>query len=79
MFAWQDFPGIVDGFFDSDWARGREDRKFTSGGVLQIGLHTLKMWSTTQHVVSLLIGEAELYAQTKGLCSICETRLLMLN
>ena len=48
MFAWQDFPGVVDGFCDSDWAGDREDRKSTSGGVLQIGMHTLKTWSTTQ-------------------------------
>ena len=76
MFAWQDFPGVVDGFCDSDWAGDREDRKSTSGGVLQIGMRTLKTWSTTQQIIALSSGEAELYAmvkgcaQAKGLCSI---------
>ena len=69
MFAWQDFPGVVDGFCDSDWAGDRGDRKSTSGGVLQIGMRTLK-------IVALSSGEAEFYAmvkgcaQAKGLCSI---------
>ena len=76
MFAWQDFPGVVDGFCDSEWAGDREDRTSTSGGVLQIGMHTLKTWSSTQQILALSSGEAELYAmvkgcaQAKGLCSI---------
>ena len=76
MFAWQDIPGIVDGFCDSDWAGDREDRKSTSGGFLQMGMHTLKTWSTTQQIIALSSGEAQHYAmvkgcaQAKGLCSI---------
>ena len=51
-------------------------RKSTSGGVLMMGGHLLKSWSTTQPVISLSSGEAELYvlvktaAQAKGLYSL---------
>ena len=74
MFVRQHFPGIVDGFCDSDRAGDREDRNSTSGGVLQIGIHTLKTWSTTQQIIALSSGEARhgkgVCAQAKGLCSI---------
>ena len=31
-----------------------------------VGMHTIKTWSTTQAVVAMSSGEAELYSLTKG-------------
>ena len=56
----------MDGFCDSDWAGDRDDRKSTSEGVLQIGMTTLKTWSTTEQIIALSNGEAEHYATVKG-------------
>ena len=70
----------------TDRAGDREDRNSTSGGVLQIGIHTLKTWSTTQQIIALSSGEAELYAMVKGCAHkqracvrFCETLVLMLK
>ena len=38
----------------------------TTAGASKLGYHTIKTWSTTQAVVALSSGEAELYALTKG-------------
>ena len=72
----QEFGEHVDAFSDSDWAGDRVTRKSTSGGVLMMGSHLLKSWATTQPVIALSSGEAELYAlvktaaQAKGLASL---------
>ena len=50
----------------TDWAGDGKTRKSTSGGAITWGNHTLKTWSTTQHVIALSRGEAELYALVKG-------------
>lgn len=55
---------LADG--DSDWAGNKMDRKSTSGGVLRIGSHAIKTWSSTQQTISLSSAEAELYAMTKA-------------
>ena len=37
-----------------------------TGGVAMMGWHSIKTWSTTQTVVAMSSGEAELYSLTKG-------------
>ena len=46
------------GFCDSDWAKDPHTRKSTLGGIVCIGDHVIKSWSTTQSVVALSTGEA---------------------
>ena len=41
-------------------------RRSTSGGLIQLGKHLIKSWSSTQHVTARSSGEAEYYAITKG-------------
>ena len=51
---------------DTDWAGCRTTRRSTSGGVITWGGCVIKSWSTTQAVVALSSGEAELYGLVKG-------------
>ena len=75
-FRWQVPPSMVTIFTDSDWAGDRSSRKSTSGGVVCLEHHMIKSWSSTQQLVALSSGEAELYAlikgasQTKGIISM---------
>ena len=75
-YAWQQPEIRVNAYADSDWAGHKVSRKSTSGGLLMIGGHLIKSWSSTQPVIALSSGEAELYAlvkaasQAKGLCSL---------
>ena len=57
-FCWQELPAELHTFTDSDWAGDKETRKSTSGDAVTWGEHTLKTWSTTQHVIALSNGEA---------------------
>ena len=67
---------MVTTFTDSDWAGDRSSRKSTSGGVVCLGHHVIKSWSSMQQLVALSSGEAELYvpikgaSQTKGIISM---------
>ena len=65
-YYWQRVPTYLDVFVDSDWAGCKGTCRSTSGGGAKAGFHTIKTWSTTQAVVALSSGEAELYALTKG-------------
>jgi len=65
-FKWQSMPGHIATYTDSDWAGERATRKSTSGGVMCIGSHMVKSWSSTQQNIALSSGEAELYAVVKG-------------
>merc|ERR1711966_544547 len=56
----------VDVWTDSDWGGDRLERKSTSGGVIRLGEHCIKMWSSIQKGVALSSGEAEYYALVKG-------------
>ena len=47
---------------DSDFAEEQEAKKSTSGGILCLGDHSIKSWSSTQSVIALSTREAELYA-----------------
>ena len=51
---------------DSDWAGDRCTRKSTSGGIIRLGPHTLKTWSSTQSSPALSSCEAEYYALVDG-------------
>ena len=63
---WQSVPVRLDTFTDSDWAGCKATCRSTSGGVVRLGEHCLKTWSSTQATVALSSAEAELYALTKG-------------
>ena len=61
-FAWQEEPGCVCVFADSDWGGDRITRKSTSGGAVMLGHHCLRTWSSTQGAIALSSAEAEFYA-----------------
>ena len=65
FFQYQDELAIIDGWADSDYAGCRRTRKSTSGGVIMLGGHLIKSWSSTQAVLALSSGEAEFYALVK--------------
>jgi hypothetical protein len=64
-FAWQ-HHGSLRVFVDTDFAGCLRTRKSTSGGCAMLGSHLVKHWSTTQKVVTLSSGEAELAGIVKG-------------
>ena len=45
-FPWQVMPKGATACTDSDWAGGRETRKSTRGGLLMLGQHQIKSWSS---------------------------------
>ena len=51
---------------DSDWAGDHETRRSTSGGLIMLGDHCIKTWSTTQSSIALSSCEAEYYALVEG-------------
>ena len=64
-YGWQNAPGIMNIFTDSDWAGDVEFRRSTSGGgggVVMIGGHLIGLWRKTQAIIALSSGEAELNA-----------------
>ena len=64
-FAWQ-ITREFSAFVDTDFAGCLKTRKSTSGGCALLGCHLIKHWSTTQKVVTLSSGEAELAGIVKG-------------
>ena len=56
----------LDVYTDSDWAGCKRTRRSTTGGVATWAGMLVKSWSTTQPLVALLSGEAELYAIVKA-------------
>ena len=63
-----DWQGPVDlsVYSDTDFAGCRATRRSTSGGCALLGTHLLKHWSSTQKVLTLSSGEAELAGVVKG-------------
>ena len=53
-------------FTDSDWAGCIKTRRSTSGGLIMLGSHCLKTWSSTQPTVAMSSAEAEYYAMVEG-------------
>ena len=64
-YPWQEATQ-VDVYSDTDWAGCLRTRKSTSGGVVLLGGHLIKSWSSTQALVALSSGEAEYYGVVKG-------------
>ena len=62
MYKWQEYDGKMQAFADSDLAGDRVTRKSTSGGLVMLGNHMIKSWSSSQPLIALSSGEAELYA-----------------
>ena len=58
-YAWQE-PETLSVYSDTDFAGCRATRRSTSGGCALLGTHHLKNWSSTQKVLTLGSGEAEL-------------------
>ena len=65
-YVWQESPGEVVAYTDSDWAGCVRTRRSTSGGVIMHGSHAIHHWSSTQTTTALSSGEAELNAIIKG-------------
>ena len=65
-YPYQDSPGELTVWTDTDYAGCKRTRKSTSGGVVMWGNHLIKSWSSTQSVVALSSGEAEYYGMVKG-------------
>ena len=61
-YEWQDHPGELTGYTDSDWAGCKLTRRSTSGRVIVHGSHLLLHYSRTQAGVALSSAEAELNA-----------------
>ena len=74
-FRWQQ-SGKLLAYSDTDFAGCRLTRKSTSGGCLFLGNHLVKHWSTTQKVISLSSGEAELAGIVKGAAEAIGARSL---
>jgi len=67
-YKWQRRPWTSRTYTDSDWAGCRRTAKSTSGGVIVIGSHYIRSWSSTQKTIALSSGEAELTAMVKASC-----------
>ena len=65
-YAYQGKPKAITVWADSDFAGCEKSRKSTSAGVVQMGNHLVKSWSTNQAVIALSSGEAEYYALVKA-------------
>ena len=65
-FEYQEEKKGIEAWTDTDYAGCMRTRKSTSGGILKIGEHIIKSWSTTQSVISLSSGEAEYYGMVRG-------------
>lgn len=61
-YAWEHGTYLPNTFADSDFACEKETRKSTSGGMVFVGNHLVKSWSSSQTVIALSSGEAEYYA-----------------
>ena len=66
MFLYQNNVQKISAWSDTDWAGCKLTRKSTSGGVIRLGNHILKSYSTTQSVIATSSGEAEYYGLTKS-------------
>ena len=70
IFRWENASSKLEGYADSDWAGDKKTRKSTSGGAVFLGKAMVKSWCSSQNVIALSSGEAELYALTKCACQV---------
>ena len=77
QFQFQQRLQELDGYSDSDWAGCKVTAKSTSGGVITLGAHTIKTWSTTQKSITLSSAEAELVAAVKMAAELIGVTQLM--
>ena len=64
-YNWQGPQEWLRGYSDSDWVGCIRTGRSTSGGAVLLGTHWIRSWSTTQKVVALSSGEAELIVVVK--------------
>ena len=62
---------------DNDFASDVISRKSTSGGLVCLGDHVVKSWSSSQSIMALSTGEAELYALNKPSATAIGLKSLM--
>ena len=55
-YEYQDNNGIIDVWTDADFAGCRDTRKSTSGGIIMLGNHIIKGWSSTHANIALSSG-----------------------
>ena len=65
-FKYQQNTGSINAYVDTDFAGCRRTRRSTSGGLVMLGGHMVKSWSSNQAVIALSSGEAEYYGIVKG-------------
>jgi hypothetical protein len=65
-YDYQRWNGCLNIWSDTDYAGCRETRKSTSGGLITIGDHVIRFWSSTQKVIALSSGEAEYYGMVRA-------------
>ena len=65
-YSYQHNDRTITAWTDSDFAGCIKSRKSTSAGVIMLGNHLVKSWSTNQTVIALSSGEAEYYSMVKA-------------
>ena len=65
-YEYQVIPEEIEVTVDTDFAGCLTTRKSTSGGIVKLGDHCIKAWSSNQAVIALSSGEAEYYGIVKG-------------
>ena len=78
-FTSQKDVAAIHAYGDSDFAGDQVTRKSTSGGMACLGDHVLKSWSSSQSIIALSTGEAELYALNKACATAMGMRSLLLD
>ena len=66
LFNYSDAMGEATVDVDTDFAGCQRTRRSTSGGIIMMGAHPLRHWSTTQPTIALSSGEAELAGIVRG-------------
>ena len=72
-FRYQDKPGKLYEYSDSDWATCKATRKSVTCTAERYGDHLLEMTSARQSIVALSSGEAEFYGIVKGVAAGIQT------
>ena len=64
--GWHEQCDFLDVYIASDWGGRVGSRRSTNGGVLMLGSHCIRAWSSIQGAVALNSAEAEFYAMVEG-------------